>query len=178
MLHKVKRMSQQVASKSTTPAAALFFAVLCLLAFPLSAEAQRAYETLREGMTRSEVLQLLGPPVEKQEFAAKWEDVWIYRYTKIRFREGKLLSVMDRDDVGSDVQWDTGRRWNKRRVKARHVNASETDQESSVNSKPDAESVAVEEILTEIMIGTQSSGSGKKKEEKKRRSNVVDPSRK
>ena len=43
------------------------------------------------GMTYNEVLSLCGKPLEKIEYETKHEDLWIYKYYSLKFKEGKLL---------------------------------------------------------------------------------------
>lgn len=117
-----------------------------LLILPVFAEQDPS--ELSEGMTRNEVLKLWGPPVEKLEYEAKREDLWVYKETEVRFREGKV-------------------KWAKYREGSPFAKQQEEDQmvaDREWDRLPgDSNTIAVEDILSEIMDGVPDE---KEKEEK------------
>ena len=69
----------------------LFFASFLMVAGVAFAKARDVdVRLLRDGMKPFDVLNAIGAPLEKQELEAKHEELWIYKNTELRFREGTL----------------------------------------------------------------------------------------
>jgi hypothetical protein len=99
------------------------------------------------GMSYRDVLRLWGGPVEKQEFEAKREDLWLYSSKKVRFKEGKVISIMDLTEaaVPAPTPVETA-------AKAKSAEAR------AANGPKDPNAAVIQDILSEIMKGSAASG--------------------
>lgn len=70
-------------------------ALSLLLVFSNSVFASPA--DLQHGQSRSEVITIMGPPLDKSERAVKHEEVWAYKNLTLTFQDG-LLARWNRDD--------------------------------------------------------------------------------
>lgn len=69
------------------------------LGLPLSASAQSSHLELTNGMTFAQVLKAWGPPLNKQEFEVKREDLWAYSKYQVVFKNGKLSSWTSNEEI-------------------------------------------------------------------------------
>lgn len=112
---------------------ALIFLFILLIAPISQAFSQSRLPDLEKGLGFNEVTRLWGPPAEKQEFEAKRYDVWIYPNARVYFHEGRVAT------------WSEG----NEAVSLRTKTGKEAEQQERAAHEVD--SVAVEDILTEIM---------------------------
>ena len=92
----------------------LFFASFLMVAGGAFAKTRDVdVRLLRDGMKIFDVLNAVGAPLEKQEFEAKHEELWIYKNIELRFKEGTLqlqdkkpsaIKVPKNEDVDPSIE--------------------------------------------------------------------------
>ncbi len=100
----------EISSKSLVYSLLLALVLLLSVGPAFSAERLR-FNALKSGMTRSEVIVLLGPPGEREEFESKREEAWKYPGAELKFSEESLVSWYSSEaqnsGAGPEVQADT-----------------------------------------------------------------------
>lgn len=116
------------------------------LGLSLSANAQSSHLQLANGMTFTQVLKAWGPPLNKQEFEVKREDLWEYSKYQLVFKNGKLDSWKS----NAEMQLASNSSNSEDKNSQKDSDKTNKDQDANNDDKNSGDDAEVDSILNEI----------------------------